>query len=96
VILKSPAIFLHLLGKTFRSGSCSAIVNLSITGSRRALVKTRCPGLKRIRGGSTFAALPMRFVMPRQKNETQTIRPTTEITDLFRQAAGRAHRFQAP
>jgi hypothetical protein len=33
--------------------------------------------------------------MPRHLNETQTIRPTTEITDLFRQAAGRAHRFQA-
>lgn len=34
--------------------------------------------------------------MPRHLNETQTIRPTTELTDLFRQAAGRAYGFQAP
>jgi hypothetical protein len=48
--------------------------------------------LLRHQNGSTLAILPTRPAVPRQKNETLTIRTTAEIKDLLRQAADREHR----
>ena len=50
------------------------------------------PALPQRAYGSTLAILTKGAAMPRRKNETLTIRTTSDIKDLLRQAAELEHR----